>query len=170
MCIRDRLKHLETSADESKEQPKSSTEKAKPDISKAVEEEYLNEIVYLYKTLTTNCKEQVEGSKSKIQNIEMMESIKSQMADKKINKEKLREIVSNSLPLFPYFTTFNMKTDYKFLVLGILNIADYKIKKKAAYESKSEKNQMILKYSKQKLEMYSDKLNLISTRKSQHPS
>jgi len=141
------------------------TQNTSKNISSVVEEEYLKEIVYLYKTLVTNSKETIEGTNSKIQNIQMMATIKNQMADKNINKDKLREIVSNSLPLFPYLVSFNMKTDYKFIVLGILNVADYKLKKMSKYESEVEKDQMIFKYSKQKLEMYNEKLNMLSNRK-----
>jgi len=121
-------------------------------------EEYLNEIVYLYKTLISNCKERTEEKTMKINNIKALENIMKDMSDKKITKEKLKTIVINSLPLFPFLSKFDIKADYKFIVIALIKVIEHKITKLEKYSLECDRNKMVLEYSEQKLNAYNQKL------------
>ena len=127
--------------------------------AKNVEVDYLNEVVYLYKTIVSSSKERIEEKKFKIEKLNTLNQIIADMSSPKITKENLRDIVVNAFQYFPYLGEFDLKNDYKFIVSSIIKIINHKKDKEAVYEADNERNNIVLEYAVPKLEAYSQKLN-----------
>ncbi len=127
--------------------------------------DYLKEIVYLYKTIINTAKERIEERIMKEERVSSISKILDCMSDPGINKEKLRSIVTSSIQQFPYLSKFDLKSDYKFIVMGMVKVIEHKQQKLATYKADRERNGIVLEYSEPKYKIYSDKLNaLLSSR------
>eukprot|EP01022_Parablepharisma_sp_SALTPOND_P012837 TRINITY_DN1665_c0_g1_i1.p1 TRINITY_DN1665_c0_g1~~TRINITY_DN1665_c0_g1_i1.p1 ORF type:complete len:1402 (-),score=244.40 TRINITY_DN1665_c0_g1_i1:1801-6006(-) len=164
-CEELRSKLLEVKLSEAQINEKQGTGREKATAAEV--EEYLKEIVYLYKTLTSTSKERIEEKKLKIQNIKTLENVMSQMYDKKITKEKLKTIVISSLHLFPYLAKFDLKSDYKFIVMGIVKIIEHKKEKLPGYETECERNRIVFECAEKGLQTYNEKLRMLLSKHKQ---
>jgi len=117
--------------------------------------EYIKEIIYLYKTLVTNCNERIEEIKVKIERLKVLEDVKKKMG----SKDKVKEVVIGSVSLFPYLEKFNLKSDLKFVTACMLKVIERKLKKLDTYQADCERNEIVLKCSEEKYKEYSNKLS-----------
>jgi len=123
--------------------------------------EYLREIVYLYKTVLNNAKERIEEKSVKESRIGNLTKILEEMSDPKMNKDKLKALIVNSLQFFPFLQKFDIKADYKYIVMGMVKVIEHKQTKLAQYKQDKERFGIVLEYSEPKYKVYSDKLNAL---------
>ncbi len=127
--------------------------------------EYLGEIVYLYKTVTGMSKERIEEKRNKLARVQSLSKILADMSDKKITRDKLKSIVLAAMPQFPHLSGFDIKADYKYIVMSLLKVIGHKMEKKGAYEAECERNEIVLNYAEPKLKAYSEKINALQSRR-----
>jgi len=127
--------------------------------------EYIQEIVYLYKTIRNNAQERIEEIKEKESKILKLEEILTTMSDRKTDKETLKNIVISSLIHFPYLSKMDIKASYKFIVMAIFNIVEHKKANLDHYKQIKERYTMLMESSEPKYKIYTTKMQAIFSKK-----
>jgi DNA repair exonuclease SbcCD ATPase subunit len=127
--------------------------------------EYIQEIVYLYKTIRNNAQERIEETKEKESKLLKLEEIQAAMSDRKTDKETLKNVVISSLIHFPYLSKMDLKTSYKFIVMAIFNIVEHKKEKLETYRQVKERYTMLMESSEPKYKIYTTKMQTLFSKK-----
>ena len=124
------------------------------DKSLAEVDDYVKELIEVHKEMITNSSKNIEEGKAKIQKLKLMDETMMKMADKGMTKEKLQDIITSSLHLFPYLAKLDLKAEFKFIAKCFIKIIEHKLKKMDLYQIEVERNEVALKHSENKLNTY----------------